>query len=110
MVFISHSLLKVLKVVDGVSSEDICAARCTHPMRPWAVRRAHALSWKNQEQRSLNRKGVSSKFTTRDTDSSCSYLAGVSKAISNVNDVIAPALIKEGIPVTSQKQDRKSVV
>lgn len=73
-------------------------------MRPWAVRRAHALSWKNQEQRSLNRKGVSSKFTTRDTDSSCSYLAGVSKAISNVNDVIAPALIKEGIPVTSQKQ------
>ncbi|PWN52024.1 enolase [Violaceomyces palustris] len=29
---------------------------------------------------------------------------GVSKAISNVNDVIAPALIEAGIPVTSQKE------
>ncbi len=27
----------------------------------------------------------------------------MSKAVSNVNDIIAPALIKEGIPVTSQK-------
>jgi enolase len=34
----------------------------------------------------------------------CTLLTGVLNAVKNVNEIIAPALIESGLPVTSQKE------
>lgn len=47
--------------------------------------------------------GVHEAVELRDKDSSKWSGKGVSKAVDNVNNIIAPELIKSGIPVTSQK-------
>ena len=48
--------------------------------------------------------GVHEAVELRDKDSSKWVGKGVDQAIANVNNVIAPELIKSGIPVTSQKE------
>ena len=47
--------------------------------------------------------GVHEAVELRDGDASKWVGKGVDKAVANVNNVIAPELIKSGIPVTSQK-------
>jgi enolase len=39
-----------------------------------------------------------------------SLLSGVTKAVANVNEIIAPALIKSGIDVTDQKAIDKFLI
>ncbi|KAK0519097.1 phosphopyruvate hydratase [Tilletia horrida] len=48
--------------------------------------------------------GIHEALELRDGDKSNYVGKGVSKAVANVNDIIAPELIKSGIPVTSQKE------
>lgn len=48
--------------------------------------------------------GIHEAVELRDNDSSRWVGKGVDKAVANVNDVIGPALIKSGIPITSQKE------
>lgn len=48
--------------------------------------------------------GAHEAVELRDKDKSKYVGKGVSKAVANVNDIIAPALIKAGIPVTHQKE------
>lgn len=47
--------------------------------------------------------GIHEAVELRDGDKTKYVGKGVSKAVANVNDVIAPALIKAGLKVTSQK-------
>ena len=48
--------------------------------------------------------GVHEAVELRDKDSKSWVGKGVNQAVKNVNDVIAPELIKSGISVTSQKE------
>ncbi|EIN12846.1 enolase [Punctularia strigosozonata HHB-11173 SS5] len=48
--------------------------------------------------------GVHEAVELRDGDKSAYVGKGVSKAVSNVNDIIAPALIKSGLSVLQQKE------
>ncbi|CAD6888594.1 unnamed protein product [Tilletia laevis] len=48
--------------------------------------------------------GIHEALELRDGDKSAYVGKGVSKAVSNINDIIAPELIKSGIAVTSQKE------
>jgi len=48
--------------------------------------------------------GVHEAVELRDGDKSNYVGKGVSKAVANVNDIIAPALIESGLKVTSQKE------
>ncbi|KAE8210316.1 hypothetical protein CF319_g1687 [Tilletia indica] len=48
--------------------------------------------------------GIHEALELRDGDKSAYVGKGVLKAVSNINDIIAPELIKSGIAVTSQKE------
>ena len=56
-----------------------------------------------QHYKSFLPSGIYEALELRDKDKAKWHGKGVTKAISNVNDVIAPALVKEGLDVTDQK-------